>query len=243
VADRICRMMDKTLLNRLRALQQGLMTRDRFAKNAVCDELLQILKEQDDEHVKNEIRRIIVLPLVDLNRTQDLLDCIDAMMAQQDYELNIVALMGKEHYLRRQDRMDEVLALHSQMLELTVQYGRNEMQAEGYLLRGKVYLELNKVDKALEDFNCSILLATEWNQYNLVAVAKYYIGLCLMSKGHEELGMEKLREASETAHEQHCSDVAMHTEAYRAMKMLEKGRADVALEILRGWTDEFKLML
>lgn len=55
--------------------------------------------------------------------------------------------------------------------------------------------------------------------------------------------MEKLRESSDIAHEQHCSDIAMHTEVYRAMRMLEMGRADVALEILRGWTDEFKMML
>ena len=236
-------MMVKLLQDRLRGLQLRLMTQDIFAKNAVCDELLQVLREQDDEHVKNEIRRIIVLPLVDLNRTQDLLVCIDALMEQKDYELNIVGLMGKDYYLRRQNKMDEVLMVHSQMIELGEQYGRKEMLAEGYVQRGKVYLELNRVDEALQDFNYAIPLATEWSHYNLVAVAKYYIGLCLMEKGHEELGMEKLREASEIAHEQHCSDVAMHTEAYRAMKMLEKGRADVALEILQGWTDEFKLML
>jgi tetratricopeptide (TPR) repeat protein len=236
-------MMVKILQDRLRGLQLRLMTQDIFAKNAVCDELLQVLKEQDDEHVKNEIRRIIVLPLVDLNRTQELLACIDALLEQKDYELNIVALMGKDYYLRRQNKMDDVLAVHSQMIELGEQYGRKEMLAECYVQRGKVYFELNRVDEALQDFNHAIPFATEWSYYNLVAVAKYYIGLCLMEKGHEELGMEKLREASEIAREQHCSDVAMHTEAYRAMKMLEKGRADVALEILQGWTDEFKLTL
>ena len=102
---------------------------------------------------------------------------------------------------------------------------------------------VNRIDEALTDFNNAIPLATERNYYNLVGVAKYYIGLCLFSLGHEDLGMEKLREASETAHEQHCCDVAMHTEAFRAMKMLEKGRADVALEILKGWAEEFKMML
>lgn len=235
--------MEKELQDRLRGLQLRLLTQDIYAKNAVCNELLDILKEQEDEHVKNEIRRIIVLPLVDLNREQDLLMCVEALLSQQDYELNIVALMGKEHYLRRQNNVDEVLALHNQELELTKQYGREDMLAEAYLRRGKVFLELNRADEALNDFNNAIPLATERNYYNLVAVAKYYIGLCLFSMGHDELAMEKLREASNTAHEQHCCDVAMHTEAFRAMKMLEKGRSDVALEILRGWTDEFKLML
>lgn len=235
--------MDKELQDRLRGLQLRLLTQDIYAKNAVCDELLDILKEQDDEHVKNEICRIIVLPLVDLNREQDLLACVEALLSQQDYELNIVALMAKEHYLRRQNNMEAVLALHDQELQLTEKYDRDEMMAEGYLRRGKVYLELGRLDEALKDFNYAIPLATERNYYNLVGVAKYYIGLCLFSMGHEELGMEKLREASETAHEQHCSDVAMHTEAFRAMKMLEEGRADVALEILKGWAEEFKLML
>lgn len=133
--------------------------------------------------------------------------------------------------------------LHNHEIQLTEQYGREDMLAEAYLRRGKVYLELDRNDEALKDFNNAIPLATERNYYNLVGVAKYYIGLCLFSMGHEELGMEKLREASETAHEQHCCDVAMHTEAFRAMKMLEKGRADVALEILKGWAEEFKLML
>jgi len=236
-------MMDKELQDRLRGLQLRLMTQDIFAKNAVCDELLDILKEQDDEHVKNEIRRIIALPLVDLGRSDDMMACVEALLAQQDYELNIVALMAKEHYLRHLGNMEEILSLHDQEIQLTEQYGREDMLAEAYLRRGKVYLELNRIDEALKDFNNAIPLATERNYYNLVGVAKYYIGLCLFSMGHEELGMEKLRVASETAHELHCSDVAMHTETYRAMKMLEKGRADVALEILKGWTDEFKLML
>ena len=236
-------MMEKELQDRLRGLQLKLNTLDIYAKNAVCDELLSILKEQNDEHVKNEIRRIIVLPLVDLNRADDLLTCVDAMLAQHDYELNIVALMAKEHYLRHQNDMEGVLALHDKEIQLTEEYGRNDMLAEAYLRRGRFYLEIGRIDDSLEDLNIAIPLATERNYYNLVAVAKYYIGLCLLNLGHEELGMEKLREASETAHEQHCSDVAMHTEAFRALKMLEKGRADVALEILRGWTDEFKLML
>ena len=165
------------------------------------------------------------------------------MLAQHDYELNIVALMAKEHYLRHQNDMEGVLALHDKEIQLTEEYGRNDMLAEAYLRRGRFYLEIGRIDDSLEDLNIAIPLATERNYYNLVAVAKYYIGLCLLNLGHEELGMEKLREASEIAHEQHCSDVAMHTEAYRAVKMLEKGRADVALEILQGWTDEFKLML
>ena len=235
--------MKKELKDQLRGLQIQLNTRDIYAKNAVCDELLRILKEQDDEHVKNEIRRIIVLPLVDLNRTSDLLTCIDEMLAQSDYEQNIVALMAKEHYLRRQNNMEEVLDLHHQEIQLTEKYGRNEMLAEAYLQRGKVFLELNRIEEALLDFNKAIPLASDWNAYNLVAVAKYYIGLCLISMEHDDIGMEKLRESSEIAHEQHCCDIAMHTEAYRAMKMLEKGRADVALDILRGWTNEFKMML
>ena len=173
--------------------------KDIFAKNAVCDELLGILKEHDDDHVRNEIRRIIVLPLMDLNRTNDLMTCVDAMMAQPDYELNIVALMAEEQYLRRQNNMEDVLALHDQEIELAKQYGRNEMQAEGYLQRGKVFFELGRTGEALEDFNRAIPLGTERNYYNLVAVVKYYIGLCLFSLGHDELAMEKLREASETA--------------------------------------------
>lgn len=236
-------MMEKELQDKLRGLQLRLLTQDKYAKNAVCDELLCILKEQDDEHVKNEIRRIIVLPLVDLNREQDLLGCVQALLSQHDYELNIVALMAKEHYLRRLNNMEEVLASHNQEIQLTKEYGRDEMLAEAYLRRGKVLLELGKTDEALRDFYSAIPMATERNSYNLVGVAKYYIGLCLFSMGHDELGMEKLREASEIAHEQHCCDVAMHTEAYRALKMLEKGRSDVAQEILKGWTDEFKLML
>ena len=235
--------MEKELQDRLRGLQLRLLTQDIYAKKAVCDELLDILKEQDDEHVKNEIRRIIVLPLVDLGRSGDLTVCVDALLAQHDYELNIVALMAKEHYLRHLNDLQGVLALHNQEIQLTEQYGREDMLAEAYLRRGKVYLELDRIDEALKDFNNAIPQATERNNYNLVGVAKYYIGLCLFSLGHEELGMEKLREASETAHEQHCSDVAMHTEAFRAMKMLEKRRADVALEILKGWSEEFKLML
>ena len=68
--------MEKELQDRLRGLQLLLLTQDIYAKNAVCDELLDLLKEQDDAHVKNEIRRIIALPLVDLGRSGDLMACV-----------------------------------------------------------------------------------------------------------------------------------------------------------------------
>lgn len=42
-------MMNKELQDRLRRLQLKLNTLDIYAKNAVCDELLSILKEQGDQ--------------------------------------------------------------------------------------------------------------------------------------------------------------------------------------------------
>ena len=59
--------------------------------------------------------------------------CVDALLAQQDYELNIVALMAKEHYLRHLNDLQGVLVLHIQEIQLTEQYGREDMLAEAYL--------------------------------------------------------------------------------------------------------------
>ena len=42
--------------------------------------------------------------------------CVDEMLAQSDYEQNIVALMAKDHYLRRQNKMEEVLTLHHKVI-------------------------------------------------------------------------------------------------------------------------------
>ena len=98
-------------------------------------------------------------------------------------------------------------------------------------------------DKALDTITTASIYAEEVSDYCLVAVVKYYTGLILCQLGHKELGMEKLRESSDLAYDNHSANIIMHTEAVRALYMLRNGKPEVAKEVLTTWFNQFNALL
>ncbi len=229
-------------------LQLCLATQDNIAKQNACGEMLRLIHKMEktenyDKRAINELRGMVLPHLIDYNNMKDAQKQIDAMMESEDYRIKLAALYSKSMMCQRLNDLDGRMEAINKGIMMAEENNDAEALAEGHLFRGKLQMEKEQWMGALEDLNKSITFAKEAKNAQLIAVLMYYIGLSLFKMGHAELGMEKLREASDIAHEQRCSNIIMHTEVVRALHLLNNGKVDVAKEILSDWYKEFKMML
>lgn len=231
------------LREKILGLQVQLMTKDSFAQSPLCDEVLRLIEELDNEDAKIELCKLVLLYLIDLERMEDAQGCIDMLMAHADYRSHLSALWARSIICQRKKEVRGYAQCFDEGIAIASEHNDTEALAEGYLFRGKAMIYADSLDEALEDLNKSIMYATDEKNFKLVATCKYYIGFVLLAMDHVELGMEQLRDASEIAHEQKSQSIIMHTEVVRALYYLGKGENDAALKVLSSWFEEFKMML
>jgi len=228
------------LQKKIQSLIISVVTVDRFSKPVYCNELLGIIKGVTNLEEQAGLYCQIAPVLVDMKMDQELQQCIDSLKSNtEDYRASLSACFIKRLWCRRVGDNNGCISAITEGIEISEKNGDSTALAQGLTMRGKAYMKAERYDDALVDFNKSILLAEDTHNFNQLAINKYFIGLVLFAKGHNELGFEKLREASEMAHEQKCADIIKHTEAVRALKMLECGKVDAARLILSKWFTEF----
>lgn len=231
--------------NRIRDIQIRLMSSDLFAKDDLCDEYLRIVEELDEKEseTKAELKAWAIPFLIDINRIDEALHIIGYLQKQSHYRFHLHAfIMQAEIAKRRNDWRGYVEAIDKGLGVAKIHENIGAL-SQGYVMRAKGFLKLEKYQCALEDLNSAIPYAEKSSDFNLIAVAKYYIGIILMAMEHSELAMEKFREASEMAHEQKCSDIAKHVEVVRALYLLKMGETKAAEGLLETWYREFCFVL
>ena len=226
-------------------LQTRLMSVDIFGKEAVCNEFLQMIESIDEDKMeaKAELYCIVIPHLIDINKYDEVRQIIDYLLQQKDFRFHLNALLAQSEMAKRANEWNQYVSCFNQGLTIAEKNHDKIALSQGYVMRAKGLMRLNRLQEALEDLNVAIPLAETLNDYKLVAVAKYYIGISLWKMGHTELALEKFREASDLAHEQKCSDIIKHTEVARALYLLKNGQAKAAEGLLETWYREFELML
>lgn len=224
-------------------LQILLNTCDLYAKGHVCDQFLEIIRTTPNEDLKAELCKMVMQHLVDLDREKDLIFCQKILMSHYDYHSHLAVLWSQASWCRRRTNLHGQLEAFNTGIEIAKCQNDDIALSEGLLNRGKVWMAMGDLDNALDDFSRTIPVAEKTNNYKLVAIAHYYTALILKAKGHPELCLQKLREASEIAMRQHSQTIVMQTEVLRAKVQMELGRTDVAKKILDDWCKEFGLML
>lgn len=233
----------ENLQNKILKLQIQLNTCDLYARGNICNQLLEIIRTTANEDLKAELCKMVMLHLVDLDRKEELEFCQDILRNHSDYHSHLAAFWSQSSWCLKHGDINGQLEVFNTGLKISERHGDDIAMSEGYLHRGKVWMEIGDLDNALDDFNRSIPIAEKTNNYKLVAIAHYYTALILKAKGHPELCLQKLREASEIAMRQHSQTIVMQIEVLRAKVQMELGRTDVAKKILDGWVNEFGLML
>ena len=225
--------------------QIRLMSVDLFGKKAICDEFLQLVEGlgEDKKELKAELYSIVISYLTDLNDDKRVCQIGDYLLQQEDYHFHLTALFAKAEMAKRMNDWIKYVNCFDEGLIIAENNKDTFALSQGYVMRAKGLIQMNDHLRAMEDLNIAIPLAESVKDFKLVAVAKYYIGVLLWKMGHMELALEKLREASDMAYEQKCSDIIKHTEVARALYLLMKGEAEAAEGLLQTWYREFEFML
>lgn len=228
---------------KIHSLMVRLNTGDLHSKTHVCDEALKLISNEEDDTHACGIRELICLHLLDLDRYDDAMQCIKGLKLSDEYRYNLVGCSYEAEMFRRKGDLQRKLESESEGLQICVNHDYKEGIASGYFMKGKTLYMLQQYEEALEHFSQSIMYSTEIHDFNLIACAKYYIALCLDGLGHENIALEKLREASDDAWNQHSQGIIMHTEVARALMLMNRGDMEQAKEILTLWYNEFRCML
>lgn len=227
----------------LNELHIKLMTGDRHARFYVCQEVSELIKNNSDPKFKLELQSLVLPFLVDLQLYNDAASCIESILNQGEYRQKLNALLFKSKMYQDKRDFEESIIVLEQGIKLAKDSDDKGAIAQGYLQIAKNHMHMQSWDKALNTISTASIYAEEVNDYNLVAIIKYYIGLILHHLGHKELGLEKLRESSDLAYDNHSANIIMHTEVVRALFMLRNGEPEVAKKILTTWYNQFNAFL
>lgn len=235
--------MDKEdIINKIFKIQEDLI-KDKFAKESACNEGIALINVLDEDIKKNSIRLIILDALIELGREEDYTKCIEALKEDVDYHNQLAGIQAQIRLQEIAGNISEELKCIDNYLEVAKNNSANDALASGYLNKGQTLYKNKEFMPSLECYERGISIAEQTHNLSLVSAYKYYIGLVLFDLGHWELGMAKLREASELAIGQHCIGIAKQSEIMRAYNMLESGDEESSKLILKTWVDNFKEIL
>ena len=198
---------------------------------------------EDKSEAKAELMTFLIPHLIDLGRNDDVHEMVGYLLSQKNYRYHLIAIFAKSEMAKRANDWTLYVKIFDEGIMIAEKNEDSVALSEGYVSRAKGLIKLERYREALDDLNRSIPVAESGHDYNLVAIAKYYIGVALWSMGYEDLTMEKFREASDLAHEQRCADIIRHTEVARTLFLLKKGEAKAAEGVLETWYKEFGLTI
>ncbi len=227
----------------LNELHVKLATGDEHARFYTCQGVLGLIKNHEDPQFKLQLQCLVLPFLVDLQLYEDAISCIDSILERGEYRQKLSALLFKSKMHQDKEDFDGSTWALEQGIQLAKECDDKAAVSQGYLQIAKNHMYKQSWNEALEAATTASIYAEGVNDYCLVAVVKYYIGLILYHLEHKELGMEKLREASDLAYDNHSAKIIMHTEAVRALLMLRNGQPKVAEEILTTWFNQFNAFL
>lgn len=235
-------MRKEDLSDKILNIQVGL-SKDRFAKEKACDDAVNLVNELDDDFKKNAIRAMAINAMIDLDRKEDYSSFIKALVNDKNYYWQLEGKRAEIRLLKIAGDNKKVLSGLNQLLKIAEINKDFDTIASTYLEKGQVMYRLNELLPALECLEKGIVFAEESHNLCLASAFNYYIALVLFELGHGELGIEKLRETSELAIEQHCIGITKQSEIMRAYYMLESGDEESSKLILKTWVDNFKEIL
>lgn len=223
-------------------LYDRLFSGDRITRDMACDEAMQLLEEIDDERQKNEVRRVVVLHLIDAERYANALLCIEGMIKSTEYYYKILGYRAYIEYCKKTDisKLEEGL---QSAVDCARQEGNKMDIAFGIYEYAKYKYLDGRYDECIKDLGNVIVLAEELHNTRIELDAKYYTALALDKKGEKYMALELLRDISNKAYEAHSQGTAMFSEIKRASILKEVGRADEALEIIGQWCDNFETQI
>lgn len=148
-----------------------------------------------------------------------------------------------EFWKKQENQADQVEKAIQETIAYTEQIDIPGAQAEAYSIYGSFLIQKCNPREAISWFSKAAAIAEDTHNSNLLALTKYYTGICLYKLGHHAMANSYLREATEIAFQEKNQVIAQHSELMRAVVLMDQGKTDQSHEILRQWEHHFALNL
>lgn len=220
-------------------LYDKLFSGDGIKRNQGCDEALVLIREFDNEEIRNDIRRMSVSHLIDLGRFDEAKLFIEGMMSSDDYFYKMAGHFALITFCEKADTAKLEEAILS-TIECAKQFGNKiDIATSTYEYAKYLYIG-GKNDECIEKLSDVISIAQELNNVVIELDAMYYTALSLDKKGQKNMALEILRNVSDKAEEIHNQNTAMFSEIKRAKILHDVGRTEECLNIIDQWCDNFE---
>lgn len=223
---------------------QRLQTGDAAIRNKACDDAKQLISQLDDENKKNYVRQSVLIHFIERGRFAEASEMILALRNSIDQNQQLFSyFINIEFWKKQENQADQVEKAIQETITYTGQIDIPGAKAEAYSIYGSFLIQKCNPREAITWFSKAAAIAEDTHNSNLLALTKYYTGICLYKLGRHAMANSYLREATEIAFQEKNHVIAQHSELMRAVVLMDQGKTDQCHEILRQWEHHFALNL
>lgn len=229
---------------RLQKILQQLAVGDDVIRINACNEAMSFLDSIPDNQ-KDIVWPQIVPHLIILGRWADADKMINDMLKSNDENCVINAYIARIEYWKKHPVSDErkIEEAIDCYLAFAKQTGNEHTLVSVYLIRGLHRVHHQLYSDAIKDFSEVGYLADYLHSRHYAALSKYHTGYCLYKFGKLSLANECLHRATELAWYEKNPQIAKQSETMRAIVLLDQGKNDEALTVMKQWEKQFATQL
>ena len=229
---------------RLQKILQQLAVGDDVIRNNACDEALSFIDSLPDNQ-KDIVWPQIVPHLIMLGRWADADKMIDNMMTSKDESCVVNAYIARIEYWRKQPAPDDkkIMEAIDCYLSFAKQTGNEHTIISAYLIHGLHRVHHQLYSDAIKDFSEVACLADYLHSRHYAALSKYHTGYCLYKLGKLSLANEYLHRATELAWYEKNPQIAKQSETMRAIVLMDQGKKDETVRVMKQWEKQFATQL
>lgn len=229
---------------RLQKILQQMAVGDNVIRNNACDEAMSFIDSLPDNQ-KDIVWPQIVPHLIMLGRWAEAEKMIDNMMTSKDESCVVNAYIARIEYWKKYPVLDDrkVMEAIECYLAFAKQTGNEHALVSAFLIHGEYLVCHQEYKDAIKDYSEVEYLADHLHSRHYAALSKYHIGYCLYKLGKLSLANEYLHRATELAWYENNPQIAKQSETMRAIVLMDQGKNDEALMVMKQWEKQFATQL
>lgn len=229
---------------KLQRILQQLAVGDDVIRNNACDEVMTIIDSLPDNH-KDIVWPQIIPHLILLGRWLEADKMINDMLTSKDENCVINAYIARIEYWKDQPVSNDrkIMEAIDCYLSFAIQTGNEHTMVSAYMKHVE-FLECRQDYKnAIKTYSEVGCLANHLHSRHYATLSKYHTGYCLYKLGKLSLANEYLHRATELAWYEKNHIIAKQSETMRAIVLMEQGKGNEALEVMKQWEKQFATQL
>lgn len=229
---------------RLQRILKQLAVGDDVIRNIACDEAMSFLDSLPDDQ-KDIVWPQLVPHLILLGRWSEADKMINDMLESNDEDCVVNAYIARIEYWKKQPVSNDIMIMEAidRYLAFAKQTGKEHIMVSAYLIHGEFLERYQNYKDAIKNYSEVGYLADHLYSRHYAALSKYHTGYCLYKLSKLSLANEYLHRATELALYERNQIIAKQSETMRAIVLMEQGKNNEALEVMKQWEKQFATLL